>query len=257
MSRNRAVLDKLRLPLLLVVALSAVTMAAAATPTPSVDEIVARYVSACGGLKKLQSIQTLREKGYMTAGADRRALVTRERKRPNRTRFEVTVQGVTGVFVSDGQQGWRMSPFEGDEAPTPLPAEVVEEAAEQGDIEGPLVNYKAKGHQVELAGREAVGGREAYKLKLTLKSGGVRTEYLDVKSFHRLRTDSTRQVRGRAVQIQTTYGDYKKVRGILFPRLIEVEASGRPQKFRVVVDTIEINPPLSDDRFEMSAIPQP
>jgi len=161
------------------------------------------------------------------------------------------------VFVSDGRHGWRMSPFEGDEAPTPLPAEVVQEAAEQGDIEGPLVDYKAKGHQVELAGRESVGGREAYRLKLTLKSGSVRTEYLDVKTFQRLRTDSTRQVRGRAVQIQTTYGDYKKVRGILFPRLIEVEASGRPQKLRVVVGPIEVNPPLGDDRFELSAPPQP
>ena len=256
MSRDRGRFDWLRLPPL-VMALFAVTMAAAATPAPTVDEIVARYVSACGGLKKLQSIQTLREKGYMTAGADRRALVTRERKRPNRTRFEVTVQGVTGVFVSDGLQGWRMSPFQGDEAPTPLPAEVVEEAAEQGDIEGPLVNYKAKGHQVELAGRESVGGREAYKLKLTLKSGAVRYEYLDVKSLHRVRTDSTRQVRGRAVQIQTTYSDYKKIRGILFPRLIEVEAAGRPQKLRVVVDTIEVNPTLGDDRFEFPASPRP
>jgi outer membrane lipoprotein-sorting protein len=256
MSRTLRILDRLCLALL-VTALSAVTTAVAVAQTPTVDEIVARYVSACGGLKKIQSVQTLREKGYMTSGADRRALVTRERKRPDRTRFEVTVQGVTGVFVSDGQQGWRMSPFEGDEAPTPLPAGVVQEAAEQGDIEGPLVDYKAKGHQVELAGRETVGGREAYKLKLTLKSGAVRTEYLDVKSFHRVRTDSTRQVRGRAVQFQTTYGDYKKISGVLFPRLIEVEAAGRPQKLRIVVDAIEVNPSLGDDRFVMPAAPQP
>jgi len=256
MRRDRGRFALLSLPLLLV-SLFAVTLAAPAATAPTVDEIVARYVSACGGLKKLQSVQTLREKGYMTSGADRRALVTRERKRPDRTRFEITFQGVTGVFVSDGRHGWRMSPFEGDEAPTPLPAEVVQEAAEQGDIEGPLVDYKAKGHQVELAGRESVGGREAYKLKLTLKSGAVRYEYLDAKSFHRVRTDSTRQARGRAVQVQTTYGDYKKVRGVLFPRLIEVEAAGRPQKLRVVVETIEVNPPLGNDRFELSAPPQP
>lgn len=256
MSRKPGRFALLCLPLL-VAALSAVTIAEPAAQAPTVEEIVARHVDACGGLKKIQSIQTLREKGYVTAGADRRALVTRERKRPDHTRFEFTVQGVTGVFVSDGVHGWRMSPFEGDDTPTPLPAGVVEEAAEQGDIEGPLVDWKAKGHQVDLVGRESVGGREAYKLKLTLKSGAVRYEYLDVKSFRRLRTDSTRQVRGRTVQIQTTYSDYKKVRGILFPRRIEVEAVGRPQKLLVVVETIEVNPPLSDDRFEMPATSQP
>lgn len=243
------VLGKRLLPAV-AMALFAVTAAAPAAPSLTVDEIVARYVAARGGLTKIRSVQTLRQKGHATAGADRQAIVTRELKRPSRTRFEFTVQGVTAVFVSDGQQGWRVSPFEGDVDPKPLPDEVVQEAAEQGDIEGPLVEWKLKGHKVEIVGREVVGSRDTYKLKLTLESGAVRYQYLDVKSFHLVRTDSTRQVRGRAVQIQTTFDDYKKTAGILFPRLIEVEAAGRPQRLRVVVEKIEVNPPLSDSRFE-------
>ena len=154
--------------------------------------------------------------------------------------------------VSDGRRGWKMSPLDGDLEPQPLPDEVVTELAEQTDIGGPLVDWKAKGHQAELAGREVVDGRETYKLKLTLKSGAVRYEYLDVESFIRVRTDSTRHLRGRKVQIETTYGDHRKAGGVLFPHLIEVAAVGRPQRLRVVVDTIEVNPPLSDARFEMS-----
>jgi len=245
-------------------ALSMAALAAVATAAPvapswpppralSVDEIVERYVEARGGLKKIRSIQTLREQGRISAGADREALVTRELKRPNRTRFEFTLQGVTGVFVSDGEHGWKVSPFDGDAVPQPLPDEVVREAAEQGDLEGPLVDWKAKGHQVELVGRENVDHREAYKLKLTLKSGDVRYEYLDVKSLYQVRTDSTRTIHGRAVVVQTTFGDYKKTGGILFPRRIEVGAVGRPQRLKVVVDKVEINPPLSDTLFEMSA----
>jgi outer membrane lipoprotein-sorting protein len=231
--------------------------AATTTPTPSVAEIVDRHVAACGGLKKIKSIQSLRETGRVTTGANREALVTRERKRPGRARFEFTVQGVTSVYVSDGQRGWRMSPFDGDTDPNPLPDEVVIEASEQGDLEGPLVDWKAKGHQVELVGREVLDGRETWKLKITLKSGAVRHEYFDVKSFQRVRTDSTRQVRGRPVQIETTFSDYKKTGGILFPRLIEVAAVGRPQRLRVVVDSIEVNPVLDDARFEMPASVRP
>lgn len=234
------------------VALLAVAPTAQAASTPTVDDIVARHVAACGGLKKIKSIQTLVEKGRVTTGADRVAVVTRERKRPDHTRFEFTLQGVTSVFVSDGQKGWRMAPIQGDVDPTPLPDQVVKEAAEQGDIEGPLVDWKAKGHQVELVGHETIDGHDTYKLKLTLKSGAVRFEYLDVKSMYRVRTESTRQVRGRPVRIETTFADYKKVGGIAFPHVIEVVAEGRPQKLRVEVDSIEVNPPLSDALFTMS-----
>jgi hypothetical protein len=49
--------------------------------------------------------------------------------------------------------------------------------------------------------------------------------------------------------METTFGDYKKTKGILFPYLVEVRAAGRPQVLRVVVDKIEVNPPLSETRF--------
>jgi outer membrane lipoprotein-sorting protein len=238
-------------------ALFASALAAPPAPAPTVDQIVDRYVAARGGLKKLRSVQTLREEGRIIAGGNRQALVTRELKRPHRTRFEFTLQGVTGVFVSDGERGWKVSPFDGDQIPQPLADDVVREAAEQGDFEGPLVDWRAKGHQVELVGQETVGDREAYKLKLTLKSGAVRYEYLDVKSLYRLRTDFTRRIHGRDVQVRTTFGDYKKTAGVLFPRQIQVGAAGRPLRLKVVVDKIEVNPVLSDALFEMPAPAQP
>ena len=218
-------------------------------PSPTVDEIVAGYVAARGGLKRLRSLQTLRQEGRVSAGAGREGLVTREIKRGGRIRFEFTVQGVTSVFAFDGQHGWKVHPFEGVMAPQPLPDEVVMEAGEQADIDGPLVDWKSKGHQIELDGREVVDGREAYKLKLTLKSGGVLFAYVDVRSKYLIRTESTRQERGRPVRIETTFGDYRKTSRVLFPHLVEVRAAGRPQVLRVVVDKIEVNPPLSDAHF--------
>ena len=236
------------------VALLAVTLAAPAPPAPQpngVDEIVARHIAVRGGLERIRSIKTLREKGRIIAGTNRVALVTRQLKRPSRTRLEFTLQGVTSVYVSDGGHGWKMSPFDGDTGPNPLPEQAVAEAAEQADIEGPLVDWKAKGHQLELVGRAAVGGRETYKLKLTLKSGAVRHEYLDVESMHRVRTDSTRLVRGRPVQLETTFGEFKMAGGVHFPHAIEVMSPGRPQRLRIVVETIEVNPSLDDALFEM------
>ena len=246
-----------RMMTLAAVVLIAVTGAAPVAPSPTAEEMVAGYVAARGGLKKIRSIQSLRQKGHATAGADRHALVTRMLKRPHWIRFEFTVQGVTSVYVSDGEKGWQVSPFESDMSPKPLSDEVVKEAAEQADIEGPLVDWKTKGHQVELVRRETVGAQETYKPKLTLRSGAVRYEYINVKSMNLVRTDSTRQVRGVAVPIESTFGDFKKSSGIRFPRQIQIAAEGRPQPLRIVVDEIEVNPPLSNALFELSIPPQP
>lgn len=228
--------------------------ASGAAATPSADQIVEKYIAARGGVKKIRSILALRETGRMTSGADRQAVVVRELKRPGRSRFEITAQGTTGVFASNGKKGWKMSPFDGDVEPKPLPEEAVQEAIEQADIEGPLVDWKAKGHQIELVGRETVGAHEAYKLKMTLKSGATRFEYIDVKSWHRVRADSTRTLRGVPTKVTMTFDDFKKTGGVAFAHLIEVETEGRPQKVRVVVDTIEINPTIDDARFEQPAV---
>ena len=231
--------------------------AAAAAPAaegslPTAEQIVDQYIAARGGLKKIRAIRTLKESGRMTEGP-REALVTRELKRPAHSRFEITLQGVTGVFVSDGTKGWKLNPFDGDLEPKPLPEEAIKEAAEQADIEGPLVDWKAKGHSIELLGKDTVGERVVWKVKMTLKSGDVRYEYLDVKNFERRRTDSTRTVKGRPVQVQATFFDYKKTAGVAFPRVVEIAASGRPQKLRITVDKVQVNPPLADDRFAMLA----
>lgn len=229
-------------PVVAFVAFVAFAGVAHAAPELTLDRIVARHVAARGGLEKIRAIETLRQKGRVIAGPGREALVTREISRPTRTRFEFTMQGVTAVFESDGKRGFKVDPFEGSMDPTPLSDEVVAEAAEQTDLEGPLVDWKAKGHWAELLGRTIVGDREAYEIRLTLASGAERREFVDAKSFLLTRSQATRHIRGRPVEITTTYGDFKKTKGVVFPRTIEVEATGRPSRVLVVVDAIEVNP---------------
>ena len=104
---------------------------------------------------------------------------------------------------------------------------------------------------------EVVDGREVYHLKLTLASGAVRNEFLDVGSLYLVRSITTRQISGRPVEVTTAFGDFKKTKGVVFPRRIDVEAAGRPNRLHVVVDEIEINPDLSDARFTMVPASRP
>ena len=61
--------------------------------------------------------------------------------------------------------------------------------AQQGelDVRGGLVDYAAKGSTVELLGKEKVGEADAYKIKLTPKSGNEVIYYIDAKTWYLLR----------------------------------------------------------------------
>jgi outer membrane lipoprotein-sorting protein len=230
------------------------TLAAAALALPAgaqtVDELIARNVEARGGLDKMKAVRTLRMTGKMTMGPGMEAPISLELKRPASIRMEFTVQGMTGVQAFDGKTGWSIDPF-GRKDPEPMSAEDLKEVEEQADIDGPLVDYGAKGHAVELVGKEKVEGSDAYKLKVTLKGGDVRYVYLDADSCLEIRAESKRMIRGSEVEVESTIGDYKEVAGLLFPHSIQNGAKGRPEKQNIIVDKVEVNPALDDGRFSM------
>jgi outer membrane lipoprotein-sorting protein len=217
----------------------------------TVDELIAKNVEARGGLAKMKSVTTLLMTGKMTMGPGMEAPIRLELKRPASIRMEFTIQGNTGVQAYDGKSGWSIDPFGGKQEAEPLSADDLKDVEEQSDMDGPLVDYKAKGNTVELLGKEKVEGSDTYKLKITLKNGDVRYQYLDADSYLTIREESKRTIRGTEQELESTVGDYKDVGGLLMPHSIQNGAKGRPEKQNIIVDKIELNPPIEDARFKM------
>ena len=224
---------------------------APAAAAQTLDEIVAKHLAARGGAAKIAAVQSVRMTAKARAQGGREALLIREVKRGGRIRLEFTTQGVTGVYATDGERGWQVSPLDGELEPRAMAPESVRMALEQSDIGGPLVDWKAKGHRLELAGQEAVDGKKAWKLKLTMKGGDVRHVLIDAQSFLHLRTDASRTLRGRTLQTETTFGDYREAGGVLFPHSVEIGVKNRPERLRILVSKVEVNPTLDDARFKM------
>jgi outer membrane lipoprotein-sorting protein len=220
----------------------------------TLDEILARNLKAKGGLDKIKAVQTMRMTGTMTVGPGMEAPFVLEQKRPNMFRMEFTIQGMTGVQAFDGKVGWQLMPFQGRKDPEPLPEDAMKQVEEQADFDGPLVNYKAKGNTVELVGKEKVDGSDAYKLKLTLKSGDVRYVYLDADQYLEVRTEGKTNIRGTDIESESTIGDYKEVGGLMFPHALETGQKGSPQKMKMTIQKIELNVPIDDARFKMPAV---
>lgn len=227
---------------------------AAPAAAQSVDEIIARHVEATGGMDKIKSVKSVRMTGTMALGQGIEAPIVLEIKRPNSLRMDITVQGMVGSQGFDGTRGWSLMPFAGSTTPQEMPEEEMRMVQEQADLDGPLVDYKAKGNKVELLGKEQVEGAAAHKLQVTLKSGVVHTMYIDAEHFLTIKQESKRTVRGAEVESETIIGDYKEVGGMVFPHSVDSGQKGNPQRQKITVQKIEINPPLDDARFKMPSV---
>lgn len=221
------------------------------------DDIVAKNTQAKGGREKLKSVQSVRVTGRMTAGPGVEAPFTWEWKRPNKLRLEFTVQGMTGIQAYDGTTGWMVMPFMGKTDPEKLPEEEQKLVEEQADFEGALVDYKEKGHQVELVGKETVEGTEAYKLKLTKKGGNVSYLFLDVESCLEFKEQGKRKVRGQEIEFETSLGDYKEVGGLVIAHSIESRPKGAPAGQVFTFEKIELDVTVDDARFKMPEVKKP
>ena len=232
--------------------------AAAALALPAaaqtLDEIIAKNIEARGGMQALKAANTMRMSGRMTVGPGLEAPFVLEQKRPNRMRLDITFQGMTGTQAYDGGSAWMVMPFMGKKDPEKVPDEEAQAFSEQADFDGILVDYKDKGHTVELLGKEPVEGSEAYKLKVTLKDGAIRYIYLDADAFLEIRTEGKRKIRGSEVEGESSIGDYKEVAGLMMPHAVESGAKGSPQKQKITIDQIEINVPIDDARFVMPEV---
>ncbi len=236
-------------------ALGLLVSVAAVAGAQTADEIVAKTIAA-QGLDKMKSVQSRRMTGTMTLtppGMD--VAITIENKRPNKTRGTLVVQGIENVQAYDGQTGWTFMPVQGKPTPEPATADELKDLQEQADMDGELVDYKAKGHLVELVGKEPVQGTDAYKLKVTLKNGDVQYQYIDAASYLPIKMTTTRTINGAQVNAETLISDFKDESGVLLPHAIEVTLpiAGTTITQKVTVQKVEFNVPIEDSRFKMPA----
>ena len=226
---------------------AAVLAAPAAAQTA--DEVIAKSFEARGGLDKLKAVQSVRMTGRMSVGPDDLSMVV-EMKRPDKIRVDTTGRGRTAVQAYDGKTAWGILPTGTGRAEV-LPTELAKGIAEQADIDGPLVDYGAKGNHVELLGKEKVDGRSTFKLKVARKNGNVEYYFLDARSYLPIRVEGKRTFRGTEIEGEGTIGDYKEAGGFLWPHRLENGAKGMPDKQVITIEKIEINPPIDDARFKM------
>lgn len=221
---------------------------------PTVDELIGKNIEAKGGASALHNLQTLRLAGKMLVQEGQIQLTFLQiKKRPDEARTEASLQGMTQIEAYDGKEGWRVSPFFGRRDPERMSADDVKALVEDTDMDGPLVDWQAKGNAVEYLGTEDVDGTPAHKLKVVRKNGDVSFVYLDPDHFLEIRVLTQRTRHGAYEEVETDLGDYEKAGGVFVPTSIEFGRKGAPDKQRIIIDKVEANVPMDDTIFHFPA----
>jgi len=221
---------------------------------PTLDELVAKNIEAKGGADALRALKSLRSNGKLIVNEGQLQLAyAQTKKRPGEVRSEFSLQGMTAVQAYDGKEGWKISPFQGRKDPEKMSTDDVKPLMEDAEIDGPLVDWKAKESTIEYLGREDVDGTSAYKIKVMRKNGDVSFVYLDPDHFLEIRILTQRVRHGAQEEVETDVSDYEKIGGVFVPFSVESGRKGDPDKQKIVIEKAEANVPVDDVIFHFPA----
>jgi outer membrane lipoprotein-sorting protein len=246
-----------RFPLLAYSLVSFAAFTAATTSqaqaTLSAAQIVDKNIAARGGLRAWHSVQTMTMEGTLDAGGKvNHALpFVMKLKRSHKSRLEITFKDQTSVQVYDGAQGWKVRLFLNRNEVEPFTKAEANSAEATDDLDGPLVDYIAKGTKITLVGNEPVEGHPAYKLKLTPRNGAQRNLWIDAGSFLELKADGApRVLDGKRHAVAIYYRDYKSEHGLVVPHVLETAVQGVKATYKIQISQVAVDEAISDALFQ-------
>lgn len=219
----------------------------------SLDDVLKEYFSAAGQ-DNLLKVNTQKITGKIIQSGLQIPFIQMA-KRPAKVRVEGTFQDLKFIQTFNGEEGWSVNPFAGVTEPQPMSEDEIRNMKYQADMDGLLWNWKEKGYNVTLEGKEDMEGTSCYKIKLETKTGDTFTYYLDSESYIILRLNTKMMMMGNEMETDTYYGNYMLVEGIAVPGNIDTKMKGQ-LIMTMVIEKAEMNTELDDSLFEKPDVKQ-
>ena len=222
------------------------------------DEIIEKNLTAIGGraaIAKLTSRSTVGTMTLSTPGGEISGSIEILNQQPNKSRtlikIDLTSLGAGPMVVDqrfDGTSGYVLDNLRGNRDITGNQLENMKNIV----FPNPLLSYKERGATVELAGKEKVGGRDAYVLVFKPKSGSVARQFIDAETYLLTRLVTTIDVpEFGAVEQTSEFSDFRDMDGIKIPFTVKV--SSPIQRFTISVTKVEHNVKIDDALFSKPA----
>jgi len=218
------------------------------------EEIVKKALEARGGVEKIKAVRSERVSGHVSFSQSMEGTFVVELKRPLKMHVEITIDGQKIIRVYDGKSsGWMVNPFLETKEVQPLSPEDLKNISDESDFDGPLVDYKSKGNQIEFVSKESLDDKPVYRLKLTNKNGDVRFYLFDASSYLLLKWEGVRKSGEQELPWESFFSDFHEVQELKFPFRIDQGSPGTELKQTLIAEKIELNPQIEDSRFTKPA----
>ncbi|MEO7983281.1 MAG: hypothetical protein ABI688_04285 [Bacteroidota bacterium] len=212
------------------------------------DEVIQKYSAAMGGLEAFNKINTAKLTGTLrTQGRDLPITTQIVNGKSMRADVQVIEQSVNNVY--NNGKAWKINPFAGAPTATEVTGSELITFKAQASLANNLMDYKSRGHQVELIGQEDVDGIKTYKIKLTNKEDGkITTYFISTVNNMLVKSVSKKDIAGSEYDAQTFYSDIKQISGLQFCMHFITKVEG--QVFQeVTYQKIELNVPVDEKIF--------
>lgn len=212
------------------------------------DEIVQQHANAMGGLDAFNKVSTYKMTGSASAqGMDLPVTTVIINGKSMRTDVEVMGQSITNVYHNG--TGWKINPFAGATEATDVTGTELIDFKAQTSLASNLMDYKQRGHKVELLEPVTEEGIKMFRLKLTAKEDGrVTTYFINSTDFLVKKSITLREIQGQEMEITTFYSDYKEFGGLKFAGIRRQEVMGQVMQ-ELHLEKVELNLTIDESVF--------
>ncbi|QOJ30144.1 MAG: insulinase family protein [Ignavibacteriales bacterium] len=208
------------------------------------EDIIRKYIQAIGGADNIMKVQ---DKTVMMQAKiqnyDISAVIYQ--KAPDKMLQKFTFAGMDQVIVYDGEKAFQKSMM-GEEELTGDNLEMMQFEAGLHNI----LRLSDLGVTIENKGLDKAGGKDAWKIEITMKGGAVIRHFYDKETGLRLREERTVDSPQGKITQSTDLSDYKEVNGVLYPHLMKQNAGGMTLELKITA--IQINAGIADSVFKVN-----
>ena len=216
---------------------------------PSVEVVYNHFIAATGGKAAYEARHSMVEHATLDfAKQGLKGSLTIYEAAPDKYLGVTDLPGIGKIASgSNGEVAWENTALQG---PRIKQGAERADALREGAFNAPLYWQKLYA-KAETAGAETMEGHDCYKVVLTPKEGNPITEYYDKKSGLMIKTVALVHSQMGDVNAEIIFDDYRKDGDILSPHRMVNRAA--QQEFVVQIESVEVNPELGKDRFDLPA----
>lgn len=198
----------------------------------NIDSLIRLNTIARGGYKALKSITSITMEGNANLG-NQEAKYKVYIMRPNYIRIDLIGKTNKLFQTYDGNNAWTFNQNIDPDKIDLMGFQEKERLVTEADIDGPLIDYKEKGHAVTLDGIEITEGKKTFVLLVTQIDGTRKRLYLDEKSHLVIKESTYRTIKGNSplatnlIKAESIFEGYTNYEGYMLPKLISTYIDGK------------------------------